>query len=600
MTGRRWAALAVGVATLLGPPGQGPAGAAERPGLRPLPAPPLEGTEEAVHQELDRYRESVARDLAEEAVDPARLAAGFARLGQLYLLYDFDQAARDCFWNARALDPADARWSYYLGVAHERLGDHREAAAAYTQVLSARPHDEATLIRAARLALEGGELERAEEAFRQALQQHPDSAAARHGLGQVASQRGDSELAVERFSRVLELQPDATAVHYELALAYRQLGDLEAAREHLAQRGAGPPRFPDPLIDGLESLAVGARRHLHEAGGAFSRGDLEGAVAAYREAIAADPGNAEAHEALAAVLALQGKRSEALSHYLEALRLDPDDPRARHRTGQLLLRIGRVDEAVELLRGATELAPDFAAAFRDLALALERSGRLDEAVAAARRTVDLQPRDSEARLLLARLELLARLDPRRNPESELRGLLSRAPEQPMALLTLGVLLEGRQDLPGAVAAYRAVLELPRLDATGTALAARAHLLLARALERRTGRFEEAIEHLRAAARLAPDMADGHLDLAAALARRGDLEEALAAYRLALAVDPDDGDVRRGLADTLLRAGRCIEAREELERGVAKLPGDPGLRELYTRVAASCPDPASRGGKSRPR
>ena len=587
MTGRVAAALALGAATLLGPADPGPASAEERPELRPLPAPPLERAEEAVRLELDRYREAVARDLAEEPLDPARLAAGFGRLGQLYLLYDFDRAARDCFWNARALAPADARWSYYLGVAHERLGEPAEAAAAFARVLSARPHDEATLVRAGRLELESGELERAEEAFRQALDHHPGSAAARHGLGQVAAQRGDPELAVERFSGALELQPEATAVHYELALAYRQLGDLEAAREHLTQRGEVPPRFPDPLIDGLESLAVGARRHVHDGSAAFVRGDLEGAVAAYRRAIEAAPENAAAHEALAAVLALQGKRSGALSHFLEALRLDPDDPRARHRTGQVLLQIGRVEEAIEHLRSATELAPDFAAALRDLALALERSGRLDEAAAAARRLVDLEPRGSEARLLLARFELLAQLDPRRNPESELRLLLERAPDHPMARLTLGVLLEARQDHTGAVAAYGAALELPRQDATGTAVAARAHLLLARALERQAGRSEEAIEQLRAAVRLAPDMVEGHLDLAAALARRGDVEEAVAAYRLAQAVDPRHGAARRGLAETLLRAGRCLEAREELERGMAKIPGDTGLRELHARVAASC-------------
>jgi tetratricopeptide (TPR) repeat protein len=170
----------------------------------------------------------------------------------------------------------------------------------------------------------------------------------------------------------------------------------------------------------------------------------------------------------------------------------------------------------------------------------------------------------------------------------------------MALLTLGVLLEGGQDLPGAVAAYRAVLELPRTDATGTALAARAHLLTARALERETGRSEEAIEHFRAAARLAPDMVDGHLDLAAALARRGDLEDAVAAYRLALAVDPSHAAVRSGLAETLRRAGRCVEAREELERGIAEIPGDAGLRELYTSLLASCPDPTSRAESPDPR
>lgn len=562
--------------------------AAATPELRPLPEPPLDRMDPDVRERLDALRSSVAGDLADPATDRGRLTAGFARLGQLYLLYQLDQAARDCFWNAGVLDPADARWAYYLGVARERLGKQAGAIESYERVLAVRPHDEATLVRRGRLALQAGDLATAEERFRRVLEQAPESAAAHQGLGQAAALREDWNAAAEHLSRALELQPAASALHYELGLAFRELGDMDRAREQMAQRGDAQPSFPDPLIDGLETLAPGARQYRRRGGEAFARGDLAGAEAAYRQAIEADPDDAVAYEALGSVLSLENRLSEAISSYRRALELDPEDARAHHDAARLLLRASRTEEAADHLRRAVELVPDYAAAYHDLAAALERQGRLEEAEAAARQAVELQPEDAGERLFHARLRLLAAVDPWQDPERELRRVLEKDPGDGMAWLTLGSLLRSRGETEAALAAYRTVLGLEGSDLETRALQARAHLLIAASSAAGDAASQEAVDHLHAAARLAPDLPEVHLALAKALASRGDHAGAAQAYRLALGLDPGRVEAITGLAEELLRSDRCIEAREHLERSVAAAPGAPGLEELLTRVRKTCP------------
>jgi superkiller protein 3 len=70
--------------------------------------------------------------------------------------------------------------------------------------------------------------------------------------------------------------------------------------------------------------------------GDFARGNQlvnagrrEEAVAAYREAIRADPKNAEAWNNLGCVLGELGRMAEAAAALEEALRLKPDHPTAR-------------------------------------------------------------------------------------------------------------------------------------------------------------------------------------------------------------------------------------------------------------------------------
>jgi len=70
-------------------------------------------------------------------------------------------------------------------------------------------------------------------------------------------------------------------------------------------------------------------------------GDLDGAIAGYREAIKADPKSALPHYN---TLEQKGKRDEAMKAYKRALELDSKLAMAHANLGRLHFREGRVDE----------------------------------------------------------------------------------------------------------------------------------------------------------------------------------------------------------------------------------------------------------------
>src|SRR5207253_2006129 len=76
-----------------------------------------------------------------------------------------------------------------------------------------------------------------------------------------------------------------------------------------------------------------------------------------------------------------------------------------------------------------------------------------------------------------------------------------------------------------------------------------------------GRFEEALECSREAARLDPQSVAAHHFRGAALAELGRIDQARTAYARALALDPDDPEVLRSAADLHVRR---LGSRDDLE------------------------------------
>ncbi|MFZ2267921.1 MAG: tetratricopeptide repeat protein [Azonexus sp.] len=83
-------------------------------------------------------------------------------------------------------------------------------------------------------------------------------------------------------------------------------------------------------------------------------GDIAGARAAYLQAIARDPGFADAHTNLANLERWEGSPDEALAHYLSAFQLRPGSPAANN-VGCVLSDLGRFEEAEQWHDKALEL-----------------------------------------------------------------------------------------------------------------------------------------------------------------------------------------------------------------------------------------------------
>ena len=174
-----------------------------------------------------------------------------------------------------------------------------------------------------------------------------------------------------------------------------------------------------------------AKRLLAEGTALAQQGRLDEAARLFEQAIARQPGQAEAHYNLGIAHRRRGRMDDAVRCWRRAAELKPDFAPARVNLGGALLELndprgaeaefrqvlktepdsvpalinlgnalrdqGRAEEAVDAYRRADALKPDVATTYNNLGLALRDLGRLDESEAAYRRALQLDPTYATAR-----------------------------------------------------------------------------------------------------------------------------------------------------------------------------------------------------------
>jgi Tfp pilus assembly protein PilF len=112
----------------------------------------------------------------------------------------------------------------------------------------------------------------------------------------------------------IRLQPEFAGAHTTLAAVLRQLGDSQAAAAE-SRAGADLAKRNTDLQAAV--FATNSGRRLR------ATGDLAGAIAQLRAALAATPDYAPAHFELGLALQQQGKKEEARQEFQKASSLDP-------------------------------------------------------------------------------------------------------------------------------------------------------------------------------------------------------------------------------------------------------------------------------------
>jgi len=399
----------------------------------PVRSPDLSGLETAVASQIGEMQRLLAAQVSDARLEPAKLAAAYGDLGQVYLAYGFNDAAADCFRNAMALQGDEAHWPYLLGAVEHAAGRLDTAAEAFSRAVGLLPAAAAGWIHLGEIRLVQGRLDEAEGVLQKALAIPATAAAAHALLGQVELSRRQFKAAVEHFEAALAAAPEANRLHHPLAMAYRGLDDRAKAGEHLAQAGQVGLKPPDPWLDAVADLRVGERVALMRGRVAAQAGRYADAAEEFRRALAARPESVEAQVNLGSMLALMGDRAGAIQHFREALRRDAANATANFNLASLLAEGPEREEALAHAEAVVAARPQDAEARRLRAQLLRDAGKLAEALPEYARAIELAPADETARLgeaeTLVRLQRYA--EARQKLEDALRqmpasGLLSHA------------------------------------------------------------------------------------------------------------------------------------------------------------------------------
>jgi Flp pilus assembly protein TadD len=295
-----------------------------------------------------------------------------------------------------------------------------------------------------------------------------------------------------------------------------------------------------PSEDARAALARGVALH--------QKGDLEGAVAAYRQSLALAP-SVEARSNLGAALAALGRYEEAIESYRGALAMAPSDSRIRY----------------------------------NLALAYYKSADLPRAAEELQTLRAAQPEDLRATLLLADCRL--QMGEPAAVEALLRPLAASRPDDRAVTYLLGMALvrEGR-----AEEGQRLVEKLMRDGDSAEAQ----YLVGSSAFM--AGDYPQAVERFSRALEKNPGLPSLRSYYGRALLFTGDADGAEQAFREALAASPNDYEASYYLASVLANRGKPEEARPFAERAARLRPQSPPAKELLAsldrpQAAAAPPD-----------
>jgi len=276
---------------------------------------------------------------------------------------------------------------------------------------------------------------------------------------------------------------------------------------------------------------------LYEQGAAcFAAGDHDGALRLFREAIAADPAGAPAHNALGVVLTIGGDLAGAAAELTCATALDPRNAEARYNLGNVQKQQGDLAAAAASYREALAEAPDLLPAHVNLGVVLSEMGEHTAAL------------------------------------EEYRAALAMNPTSPEMLKQVGELCVRTGDGAGAMEAFERALAADPGDAplirrvAGMKIAA--------------GNTGDAVALLRRSVEARPDDADAWGELGTALVRQGDQDGALVALEHALRIKPDFPGVLNNMGMVMKEKGQTDLAEKCFTLAIRS---DPSYAVAYNNL-----------------
>jgi tetratricopeptide (TPR) repeat protein len=146
-----------------------------------------------------------------------------------------------------------------------------------------------------------------------------------------------------------------------------------------------------PPDAGSKPSADAAGRLVLQATDLVVRGDLDGAIAAYSEALRLDPRSTAACLGRGVARSRKGQFAQAIADATEALRIDPRHAPAYRNRGRDHAAAAAWSKAIADFTEAIRLAPDDARAYSDRATILNRLGRHAQAITDATDAIRLDP-----------------------------------------------------------------------------------------------------------------------------------------------------------------------------------------------------------------
>lgn len=262
------------------------------------------------------------------------------------------------------------------------------------KLLAARPRDPEVLYLNGIVMRSVGDYPGARKVLEQSVSEDPNSPNSHYELGMVLVFLKDWAPARQELEKAIAMGAKEPQAHYELAMALRGLGDAEGARKEL-QTYQATKASDESKLEAAMKASQGDDELKNE--------KVQEAIGHYKEAVTAQPDNANYKYKLALALHQTGDVNGEQEQLQEAVKLDPGLAGAQNELGYLLSRSGDATGAIDHFRLAVKAAPGYVEAWINLAAELAVTGQFPDARNAVAMALRLEPENEQAHKLSDRL-----------------------------------------------------------------------------------------------------------------------------------------------------------------------------------------------------
>jgi tetratricopeptide (TPR) repeat protein len=262
------------------------------------------------------------------------------------------------------------------------------------KLLAQRPHDPEILYLNGIVLRSVGDYPGAKTLLEQSVAGDPNSPNSHYELGMVLVFLKDWTPARQELEKSIAMGAKEPQAHYQLALALRGLGETEQAQKEFKA-------YQDQKASDESKLEASMK--ASQADDELKNDKLQDAIGHYKEAVAAEPDNANIKYKLALALHQAGDADGERAQLEQAIQLNPDLAGAQNELGYLLSRGGDSAGAIQHFRSAVHAAPGYVDAWINLSAEFAMAGQFPEARDAIAMALRLEPENERAQKLNDRL-----------------------------------------------------------------------------------------------------------------------------------------------------------------------------------------------------
>ncbi|TFW19284.1 XrtA/PEP-CTERM system TPR-repeat protein PrsT [Duganella callida] len=465
----------------------------------------------------------------------------------------------------------------------------RTAVFIYSLVLAAgltgcgKTETSASLLADAKQYLQKGDNKAALIQLKNAASKSPDDAEIRYRLASLHNKLGDGPSAEKEIRKAISLGYDQQATAPELVKALSAQGQFQKALDESAAALTRPTpgllvargdaffalNQPDQALaayrQALAAQAGSAGGLIGLARHAVINNDLSGAMAYLEQAQQANPQDPDVWYYKGTVLAYQGKRQDAVAAYAQVLALQPDNVRAMVERAHLHIDAGDFAAAKVDVDAARKIAPSAVLVMYTQALLDFKQGRYSAARDSLQKVLRVAPEHMLSILLSGAVEM--NLGALAQAEQHLRKYLEQNPDNAYARKLLAQTLLKASQPAEAEAALAPLLKQPGKDADLLALAGQSSM--------QGQEFRKAAGYFADASKLQPDSAALHTSLGLSKVSAGDMQ-GIADLEAGAALAPKSTHATLALVQAEMNLKHYDKALAALQAFDQRQPGNPEI------------------------